>query len=1078
MSLFRFFARRSVGSVPLRRKLRIEMLEARDVPSVTLASIPDSDFPSDKPLFVAAPATTSGGGAVSYSVASSNPGVTATVVTGGQSIDFSVSGTAKDGSPFSGDIILRLFQNEAPNNTKNIITLVNDGYYNGLEFSRVISDFVAQAGSPTNNDEGGSTLIPTDTDDEINADYTFASRGIFAMANSGNDTNNAQFFITDPDTLNGGVEEPAPLADRSQSLDYKYTIVGILTSGFDTFEDIMNTPVTLGNDGAQSLPVNPVKITKATVITDDTNGLIEVSANAGFLGTSNITVTATQGTDVSTQTFAANSVTDTVNDPPFLGTISNLTTLENKPVSFKIPYTEIDAGDTDSFAVGTVTDTANGPVFSALNSAQATATVDASGNVTITPAAGFSGTLDVTVGVRDQTDRVGSSLGLDDAGNYNTQQFTVTVTPSSSNSVGPTIGSIANQTTTEGTAVGPISFSVGDSSTSVNNLTLTAGSSNTTLVPAANVVFGGSGADRTVTVTPAAGQTGTATITVTVTDAGGLTTNTSFNVVVSAPNTPPTIGSIANQTTGEGIAVGPLGFTVGDAETAAASLTVSASSSDTALVPTANVVFGGSGANRTVTVTPVAGQTGTATITLTVTDGGGLTATTTFNVVVSATAANTPPTISNIANQTTTEGTPTSAIAFTVGDAESALTDLTLSATSSNTTLVPAANVVFGGSGASRTVTVTPVVGQSGSATITVTVRDTGGLTTSDTFDVTVIPAATTVTLTSSKTATTTGEPVLLTAVVANGSAGSVQFLDGTTILATEAVVAGKSLFSTSFSTNTAHSITANFVPTTGSAVVSPATTVTVTAGTPPTAITATGSAFGAPALVTIKNAVTGATLFTVDPFPGFTGGVFVKVADVNDDGQPDVVAVPGFGGGPIIAIIDGATGKVISQQMILESTFRGGLSLDVGDAMGLGYSQILVGAGIGGAPRVILYDAVQKKDILNYFAYSSSNRGGVSVSISDLRGGNVQDIITGAGKGLAPNVNVYNPASTSTAGTPALFGTFLAGTSTDTTGILVGASALVGTTRRDVLVGNLSETYADPLDLNFNPQALGVFGD
>src|SRR5439155_2040430 len=61
--------------------------------------------------------------------------------------------------------------------------------------------------------------------------------------------------------------------------------------------------------------------------------------------------------------------------------------------------------------------------------------------------------------------------------------------------------------------------------------------------------------------------------------------------------------------------------TVGDVETVAGSLTVSGSSSNTALVPNANIVVGGSGANRTVTITPAANQTGVATITVAVSDG-------------------------------------------------------------------------------------------------------------------------------------------------------------------------------------------------------------------------------------------------------------------------------------------------------------------------------------------------------------------------------------------------------------------------------------------------------------------------
>jgi Bacterial Ig domain len=79
--------------------------------------------------------------------------------------------------------------------------------------------------------------------------------------------------------------------------------------------------------------------------------------------------------------------------------------------------------------------------------------------------------------------------------------------------------------------------------------------------------------------------------------------------------------------------VGPLAFTVGDAETAASALTLGASSSNPTLVPTSGIAFGGSGANRTVTVTPAAGRTGTATITVTVSDGR-LVATDTFVLTV------------------------------------------------------------------------------------------------------------------------------------------------------------------------------------------------------------------------------------------------------------------------------------------------------------------------------------------------------------------------------------------------------------------------------------------------------------
>lgn len=97
---------------------------------------------------------------------------------------------------------------------------------------------------------------------------------------------------------------------------------------------------------------------------------------------------------------------------------------------------------------------------------------------------------------------------------------------------------------------------------------------------------------------------------------------------------PPAIGSITNRTVGVNTNTGAIAFTIGDNATPAASLVVRGDSSNPGLVPEANIVFGGSGSNRTVTVTPAANQSGVATITVTVTDGDGLSAGTAFTLTV------------------------------------------------------------------------------------------------------------------------------------------------------------------------------------------------------------------------------------------------------------------------------------------------------------------------------------------------------------------------------------------------------------------------------------------------------------
>ena len=174
---------------------------------------------------------------------------------------------------------------------------------------------------------------------------------------------------------------------------------------------------------------------------------------------------------------------------------------------------------------------------------------------------------------------------------------------------------------------------------------------------------------------------------------------------------------------------------MGDAQTPAGSLVLSASSSNPALTPTSDTVFGGSGSNRTVTVTPTVGLSGTSYITVVLTDGDAQTASTSFYLTVLP--QNNAPTISTIPNQAGSLDTPTTAIPFTVGDWETPAGSLTVSGSSSNQTLVPDANIVFGGSGSNRTVTLTPAPSQTGSATISVRVSD-GTNTTSTTFTLTV----------------------------------------------------------------------------------------------------------------------------------------------------------------------------------------------------------------------------------------------------------------------------------------------------------------------------------------------------
>jgi hypothetical protein len=122
--------------------------------------------------------------------------------------------------------------------------------------------------------------------------------------------------------------------------------------------------------------------------------------------------------------------------------------------------------------------------------------------------------------------------------------------------------------------------------------------------------------------------------TITATSVQDATKSDSTSVTVIPVNTNPTVSDIADQNATAGVLLGPIAFTVGDLETAAASLTVGGTSNNQTLLPDASITFGGSGASRNLSLTPAANQFGTVTVTVTVTDGAGATATDTFVVTV------------------------------------------------------------------------------------------------------------------------------------------------------------------------------------------------------------------------------------------------------------------------------------------------------------------------------------------------------------------------------------------------------------------------------------------------------------
>jgi len=122
-----------------------------------------------------------------------------------------------------GDIVLELFDEDAPETVGNFRRLAEDGFYDGLIFHRVIPDFMIQGGCPQGTGTGGPGYT---FKDEINEHKIV--RGALAMANAGPNTNGSQFFIV--------TTQAAPW------LDGKHTVFGEVTSGMEVVDTIAELP--------------------------------------------------------------------------------------------------------------------------------------------------------------------------------------------------------------------------------------------------------------------------------------------------------------------------------------------------------------------------------------------------------------------------------------------------------------------------------------------------------------------------------------------------------------------------------------------------------------------------------------------------------------------------------------------------------------------------------------------------------------------------------------------------------------------------------------------------------------------
>ena len=365
-----------------------------------IKEIADTTLLVGSPLMVSIDGYDPNGQELTYTVTSDNPNVTPTLING-RSIRMSVQGF--------GDMVFKLFEDQAPLAAQRMIQLANSSHYNNVIFHRIINDFMAQGG-------GNSPL--GNFDDQFNVDLQHNREGLLSMAKSTDDTNSSQFFITDTAT---------------RHLDFNHTVFGVLTEGDSNRQNMMTVPVVRqSTSNAEVSKPSPFEVrfatsNAATIFQDKENAVVMLKAAPNAAGSANITVTATDADGQQfVRTFRVNLAQDTVNGAPFLNAVQPIRTTIDTPVSVQLTGQDVEGNALQFLDLARMRQffvaESNPSLF---NTTLNYSVNQQTGVLTVNPTGGAVGTFNILVGVTSGTLAQGGTVFADS----DVQVVQVTIAP-------------------------------------------------------------------------------------------------------------------------------------------------------------------------------------------------------------------------------------------------------------------------------------------------------------------------------------------------------------------------------------------------------------------------------------------------------------------------------------------------------------------------------------------------------------------------------------------------------------------------------------------------------------------------